>query len=301
MPLPFRDGTSKGNITSDISTLLSTGRFRAAAAVAADQLKNEPDPTNHVRIFHLLYTRFVCLQLLGLEHQAAQEAKCLQDLNAPFYRDRTTTKHMVPWELRVLAIRLHAIGFGDWRRGIMAYYDIARDARFEVRNAGPEENQIWRDRLQDLGVRVGNALIEIGDMDGAVRHLQSLPIATDASSLARTRLAFALLKCGDIEAAKSCLQGSGAGAEPDHVQQRTMTALIKMSEGNFTEAIDLWSETKDIAGASQNTAVITQNLALCHLYVGDIHKVNTHPHPRRRTNRELSLTIVFRHDNSSNP
>jgi len=269
VPLPFRQDSKKqaSIASSSLSELLACGHFQAAAVLAADLLKSEPDPTNHVRIFSLLYTRLACLQLLGLEYEAAQEAKALQDLSAPFYRNRG--KHVVPWELRILAIRLHAVGFGDWRRGIMGYYDLAREARFEFQRAPIEQRNEWQDRLYDLGVRVSNALIEVGDLDGALHHLESLPAEAHKHHLLQTRLVLTSLRCGNVEAARRLCTSEDGEADKT---QRTLLALCNMAEGSFEEAAALWGDLEK-TGPDDERALATQNLALCHVYLGDIIKV----------------------------
>ncbi|RAL63851.1 hypothetical protein DID88_003494 [Monilinia fructigena] len=107
----------------------------------------------------------------------------LEDLNAAYYRDDETGTHMVGWELRVLAVRLQGMGLGDARRGVMGYYDLARDARSTLTKlkkrkvAGEEvdaEIRLWEGRLADLGIRVASALIEMEDLVGAGMHLKSL-------------------------------------------------------------------------------------------------------------------------------
>lgn len=127
----------------------------------------------------------------------------------------------MPWELRVLAVRLQSVGFSDGRKGVMGYYDLAREARAELarrrmrmqlrarsdtgeaatkeqekeeetesgeadeneeRRRRRREIQMWTDRLSDLGIRVASALVEMGDLDGAAHHLELLALASASAS-----------------------------------------------------------------------------------------------------------------------
>lgn len=83
---------------------------------------------------HTVSTRLLTYRARGssyIEHKApyAQVSKCLGDLGSSFYRHSVSGAHVVLWELRVLAVRLQALGFGDWRRGVMGCYEEAEGAR----------------------------------------------------------------------------------------------------------------------------------------------------------------------------
>jgi len=58
----------------------------------------------------------------------------------------------------VLAVRLLALGFGEPRRGVVGYYDLARECRGEVLKARVEgrkgEAEVWEGRLAECGVLV---------------------------------------------------------------------------------------------------------------------------------------------------
>ncbi len=98
-----------------------------------------------------VYTRLACLTLIDATPLAAQEVKALEDLNSAFYLDDITGAHLVPWELRVLNVRLQAMGFGDPRRAVMSYYDLAREARSQIAAAAARHDnsarELWKDRL----------------------------------------------------------------------------------------------------------------------------------------------------------
>ncbi len=232
--------------------MLKTGHFHAAAIFSAHLLTTLSSTVNTRLppprgVLALFYIRLATLTLINLTHYAAQESKALEDLTSSFYRDPVTNKHIVPWELRVLAVRLQAIGWGDWRRGIEGYYDLARECRAELRDLSaprdggegrgedtksrqaiegdlrPEEKQkqkeLWKQRLQELGSRVADGLVEMGDLQGAARHLESLKDGgggqaalgekgagrKEEEGRINTRLALLYLRIGRVDAARGCV------------------------------------------------------------------------------------------------
>ncbi|KAF8463111.1 hypothetical protein BDZ91DRAFT_732510 [Kalaharituber pfeilii] len=204
--------------------LLAGGYFRAAAITAANTL-GTLSAGNYPEIFRLWYIRLACLCIIGATTVACQEVKTLEDLNAPSYWQeipprsppgpgqapaRPQRRHLVPWELRLLAIRLQALSFNDWRRALVFYYDLAREARIEAVKAA--ENgaavQLWKNRLADLSIRVASALIEMGDLAAAARHLESLrPGDTNSEEDIKIRFMLCLLyiKIGNFKAAQEAL------------------------------------------------------------------------------------------------
>lgn len=253
IPPPLRAPSLQPDPSASLAHLLRTGHFHAAAILSAHLLTTlssataatpaqRPPPAS--KVLALFYVRLATLTLINLTHYAAQESKALEDLTSSFYRDPVTNKHIVPWELRVLAVRLQAIGWGDWRRGIEGYYDLARECRAELSaqsnddrgldgvvesgdsrqdNSGSEEQrneiELWQQRLQDLGSRVADALVEMGDLQGAARHLESLKGGGDGKGnraskggsrdgqeeRINTRLALLYLRIGRVDAARRCV------------------------------------------------------------------------------------------------
>ena len=197
---------------------------------------------------------------------AAKEAKALEDLNSPIYRDEVTGLHLVPWELRILAVRLLGIGYGDLKRGVWGYYDLARDAREEIGRTTGEEQKLWVERLHDLGVRVGNALIEMGDLVGAARHLKTLRGRnSNDDQVLNGRLALLYLKLGNVAAARTCLE-SQDGSDGAYASLRP---LLSMAEGHYDAAVDEWRALL----STSPSAIATQNLAVCLLYTGRLDEV----------------------------
>ncbi|KAI1331434.1 hypothetical protein F5Y16DRAFT_268149 [Xylariaceae sp. FL0255] len=292
---PFRTPSRQPSADTPIATLLANGHFRAAAIAAAQELTdtNPPssitgrgpkpvNPTDHARIFNLLYIRLSCLCLIDAVPLAAQEAKALEDLNAVFYSDAETGAHLAPWALRVLAVRLQTIGFGDPRRSVMAYYELAREARTEitraVRSHDHSASETWKARLADLGVKVAGALIEMDDLAGAAAHLASLPGAGGDGRLVVCR-ALLWLHLGDVDSAKRCVDGlknAGDGGRTD-TAARVVDALIDMADAEYAAALEkwkiLWDEMKSGDGDAEadtgtRDEMVGVNLAVCLLYTG---------------------------------
>ena len=184
---------------------------------------------------------------------AAEESKALQDINSPFYRDEVTGKNVLPWELRVLAVRLQGVGYGDGRRSVGGYYDLAGEARGEVKKAAdPKEKQTWKERLKDLGLCVANALIEMNDTGAAVRHLESLRPRNGKDEVLEGRLALLHLNLGNVDAARQCLLDTSA---------LDLRPLLSMADGRYANAAEEWTPSSDLA---------TQNLAVCLVYTGKV-------------------------------
>ncbi|KAI1214167.1 uncharacterized protein F4807DRAFT_117305 [Annulohypoxylon truncatum] len=288
VPAPFRNPARQPAPETPIPALLQRGHFRAAAIAAVQALTSSPvsavaaaahppvDPADHARVFELLYTRLACLCLIDATSLAAQESKALEDLNSAFYLDPLTGAHLVPWELRVLGVRLQAIGFGDPRRAVMSYYELAREARVQAARAaklgeqGREEGRVWRERLSELGVKVAGALIEMDDLAGAAEHLATLGDG-DGGSEGRGRLAMSRallwLHLGDVEAARRCVRV--ADDEGASTNERILTALADMADGEYRTALEEWQELKSTMEENgQHDEMVGVNLAVCLLYTG---------------------------------
>lgn len=196
----------------------------------------------------------------------------------------------MPWELRVLAVRLQGIGYGDPRRAITGYYSLAREAREGITKASAAEEEeekrlVWKERLEDLGLRVGNTLVETGDVPGAIRHFKSLRMSKTArnAEILTGRLALLYIRLGDVAAAKTCIEtastggggssgGSSGGRSTGRTLQSTLQPLLSMAEGRYDDAMGEW---KDLLASpeSSGSVIATLNLAVCLLYVGRIEEV----------------------------
>ncbi|KAK0662921.1 Trafficking protein particle complex subunit 12 [Lasiodiplodia hormozganensis] len=285
-PHPFLSASHQPPPSTSLRDLLDGGHYRSAAIAAAKALVTNTSPTDHARIFSLFYVRLACLTLLNEHALAAAEAKLLGDLASAFYRNPLTGSHIVPWELRVLAVRLMGLGYGDWRRGVMGYYELAREARIEaIKSQDPEAKQLWKSRLRELAIRVANALIEMGECEGAARHLAGLvradsgaqeatevdlaPLSPESVRL-KSMEALAWIKVGDIDAAKRCVTASpspapSAGDAPSPADP--LNALVAMAEADYSAALTIWDT---LAAETPTDPMVTQNRAVCLLYVGRI-------------------------------
>ena len=154
-------------------------------------------------------------------------------------------------------MRLQGVGYGDGRRGIGGYYDLAREARAEVKKAGgdSEEMETWRERLKQLGLCVANALIELGDTGAAIRHLESLRPRDGKDEVLEGRLALLYTNVGNVDAARQCVSDAGASVRP----------LLSMADGRYADAAEQWK-------ALPISDLVTQNLAICLFYTGKVHE-----------------------------
>ncbi|GME28288.1 tetratricopeptide repeat protein 15 [Neofusicoccum parvum] len=298
IPQPFLSAAHQPPPSTPLRSLLDGGHYRLAAVSAATALIKGTSPTDYARIFSLLYVRLSCLTLLNQHALAATEAKLLGDLTSAFYRNPLTGAHIVPWELRVLAVRLMGLGYGDWRRGVMGYYELAREARIEAtKTQDADAKQMWKDRLRELAIRVANALIEMGECEGAARHLAGLvraesgtqeAVAAEAkadsatlspeSARLKTMEALAWIRVGDIDAAKRCIAASPSPAPPTPSAADApppadpLNAIVAMTEADYATALTIW----DMLTASNPTdPMIAQNRAVCLIYVGRIADART--------------------------
>lgn len=270
-----------------LEKLLAEGRFLIAASFAGSILTSSLITSTDIKIiFALFYTRLACLELSGNTVLAAQESKALEDLNSAFYYiddsfDASQTdhkneqgrehmpRHIVPWPLRVLAVRLQSIGFGDSRRSIGGLYEIGLEARRETMKPGISEatKSLWRERLADLGIRSVNALIEMGDLDAAKRSLESLQENKPMSDVTKLRKALLFLRIGDLDSAGQLFSDSQESKEAALLQP-----LLSMSDGRYPDAVTEWRALQEDKSRTDG-ALVAQNLAVCLLYTGKLDEV----------------------------
>ncbi|KAF0645185.1 hypothetical protein FPSE5266_05232 [Fusarium pseudograminearum] len=271
VPVAFRNPQKQPNPEAPIEELVANGHFRAAAIAAVQELTGSGasggiSPTNSKRIFELLYTRLACLTLIDATPLAAQEVKAMEDLNdIRKYVDETSGEHLVPWELRVLNIRLQSLGFGDYRRAVMSYHDLAREARERITKAAAQHDnsarEVWKARLHDLGIQVAGALIELEDLTGAAQHLNTLRDRGDGK-MALTK-ALLWLHLGDVESARACARQA---VDSDENVEKLILALCDMADSEYESALDAWKELKE----TMDDEMVGVNTAVCLLYLGRI-------------------------------
>lgn len=271
-PLPFQQTASVPSVAAPIDSLLIAGHYRLAAIAAARNIVSAAAPTDYPTLFHLVHIRLACLCLISEHALAAQEAKVLGDLNSAFYRHPLTNVHLVPWDLRLLVVRLTALGYGEWRKGIMGYYELARECRESIlRATGDADKLLWRRRLRDCGVRVANTLVEMGDLEGAGRHLGTLSASDGEAGSAETREVLVMealvwLRVGDMASARECLARASETAS-DALLDGTLAALIQLADSDYEAAA---SSFRALHEQFPDDAMVTQNLAVCLLYTGHI-------------------------------
>ncbi|PLN79840.1 hypothetical protein BDW42DRAFT_119094 [Aspergillus taichungensis] len=258
-----------------LERLLAEGHFLLAAYLSGAILTSSGiSPTDIKLIFALFYTRLACLELSGNTVLAAQESKALEDLSSEFYyitpksetsdqdAEPSHPRHIAPWPLRVLAVRLQSIGFGDPRRGIAGLYDIGIEARREAfrPDISDEHRKAWRDRLADLGIRCVNALIEMGDLSAARRSLDSLQTTAPDSFVSKSRKTLLFLLIGDVDAAKRESRSADGSDDP------MFKPLLNMAEGRYDDAATEWRALLEAGPKRSDEAMVKQNLAVCLLY-----------------------------------
>ena len=277
IPPSFINSPQAPSVSSPIDTLLLSGHYRLAAIAAARNIVTAASPTDYDTLLHLLHIRLSCLCLLQEHALAAQESKVLGDLNSAFYRHPLSNVHLVPWDLRMLVVRLAALGYGEWRKGIMGYYELARECRESIIKASSDDDKVlWRSRLRDCGIRVANVLVEMGDLEGAGRHLGTLSASPDAAKTTETREILLMetliwLRVGDIHAARRCL-ANAAAQSPNELIDGTLSALILLADSEYEEATAAFNALHE---HFPDDAMVAQNLAVCFLYTGQILEAKT--------------------------
>lgn len=275
VPVAFRNSSKQPNPEAPLEELLAKGHFRAAAIAAVQELtgsgaNGRVDPTDSKRIFSLLYTRLACLTLIDATPLAAQEVKALEDLNnIRMYVDETTGEHLVPWELRVLNVRLQALGFGDPRRAVMSYHDLAREARENIGKVAAQHDnsarELWKARLHELGIQVAGALIEMDDLTGAAHHLNSMRDRGDGKMALSKALLW--LHLGDADRARECAHQCLGDSESS---ENFVMALCDMADAEYEVALEKWQALKD----AFNDEMVGINMAVCLLYLGRMQEVS---------------------------
>ncbi|KAK6528922.1 hypothetical protein TWF694_004151 [Orbilia ellipsospora] len=255
--------------------------------------------TDSFHIFNLWYIRLICHSLISAQTtaMASQEIKVFGDLTSNFYRN-STFSHAVPWDLRVLAIRLQALGFNDWRRCLEHFYMLAKEARSEAiknRNS-PALFRMWRGRLLDVGLRVAAALLEISDVDGAERHLRSIMEDKDDLDNAmgsRLREAVLYMQLGQLDTAKNCYLANGA-AEGEDVDQ-VIEGLRLMATDDFEGAAVVWKKLVDKeSGESERRTTYLVNMAVSLLYLRRLPEAQSNSNFRLQSTMDRQLAYSYK-------
>ena len=226
--------------------------------------------------------RLASLTFINQTPLAGKESLALGDIHSPFYISDDTGECVLPWELRVLAVRLQALEVGDAKGGVQGYYDLAVYARMRIRESSDAEVKgLWKERLRDLGIRVGNTLVKMEDLEAGKRYFESLANAA-ANAEKKKRLsswvAMLCLRMGDLEAARAWT----SSGDDDHEAGETATeflpptkndiinSLLAMTSGNYENAVSEWRALLN----SPHAVLANQNLAVCLLYTGHLPEVH---------------------------
>ncbi|KAF2764192.1 hypothetical protein EJ03DRAFT_356003 [Teratosphaeria nubilosa] len=258
----FLNSPQKPPLDTPLPDLLQAGHFRRAADAATRSLL-KCDPADAQTILHLLYTRLACLILISRPDIAVQEAVPLTEIlarNLPGAKDLVP---LIPWELRLILVRMQSIGAADGgRRGVMALYVLAAEVRSNLKQAQGDndasEIQIWETRLQDLGLRVADALVEMGELETANRHLDTLTdVAADEIAY---RKALLRVRVGDVSGAQQSV------ARLQGARKSALAALLEAAQGDYRTAEETWRALVK----KPESALAANNLAVLLLYTGDI-------------------------------
>ncbi|EME41581.1 hypothetical protein DOTSEDRAFT_90394 [Dothistroma septosporum NZE10] len=264
VPKAFLESASQPSLDAPLANLLQGGHFRRGADKALRDLlaHSGDDPTF---LLQLLYTRLACLVLISRPDLAAQEALPLLDLmarNPPGVQDIV---QIMPWEFRMLLVRLQSIGAADGgRRGIMALYAIAGEVRANLRHARSSSDNdnaaLWTGRIHDLGLRVCDALVEMGELETATRHLDTLA-DVDQEELGY-RKALLKVRVGDVTGARQC-----SDQLQDAARKKGLESLLEVADGDYSSAVRQWNSLTENHADHDSVA---QNIAVSLLYTGQI-------------------------------
>lgn len=125
--------------------------------------------------------------------------------------------------------------------------------------------------MKDLGVRVGNALVETGDLAAAIRHFESLRRKDDSEDeLLKSRIALLYLRLGEVAAARRYIP-SNPPPDSTTAPNTLIRPLLSMAEARYEDAINEW---KDLTSSTPEGDIATQNLAVCLLYTNRLHEAH---------------------------
>lgn len=202
IPQAFLESTQQPPANASLQELLKHGHFRRAAEAALDELVRA-DAHDASHMLQLLYCR-LCLMLIVRPELAADEALPLLDFLSSSDQDGKLSM-LAPWQLRILIVRLQSVSAQDGgRRAIMGMYGLASEVRAHIRQARETESHdtvhLWGERLHDLGLRVVDTLVEMGELETASRQLDSLTHTNQDEVLLRKVLL--RVRLGDIDGAE---------------------------------------------------------------------------------------------------
>lgn len=284
----FADSKHQPPLGSSLESLIQAGHFRRAAETALAELLTS-NAGDAARIFKLLYTRLACLVVISRPDLAADEAVPLTEFLNRNTPDAKDILPIVPWELRLLLVRLQSIAAPEddgGRRAIMSLYALASEVRSHIshaktENASPETISTWSDRLIDLSLRVADTLVENDDLATASRHLTTLSQSASISNLPQkedltTRQTLLALRTGNLALARSLISTLPPAS---NLTRETLTAHLQTTQGDFASAVESWralaaaedeNNENNSNTTTTNNVLPLQNLAVNLLYTNRI-------------------------------
>jgi len=261
IPVGFLESEHQPPQDTPLEELLKNGHFRRAAGTALIAFAR-CHAEDAVRIFQLLYVRLACLVLISRADLAAVEAASLTDFLARSAPGAETVTPLIPWELRILLVRLQSIAAADGgRRGIIALYALSAEVRAHITDAKAAEDDedvaIWAARLRDLGFRIADTLVEMGELETATRHLDTLR-DPNGDELAY-RKALLRLRIGDVSGAQQSMSKMDAGVRKD-----SLIALLAAANGDTSKAVEHW---RSLCEQHPEDSSLASNLAVGLLYI----------------------------------
>ena len=287
-PVSLTASTNVSDALQQLENLLTECNFLGAAFLSSSLLAcGSLKSADRAIIFRVLAVRYSCLELSGNALLAAQEAKALEDLGSGFYyeglledepsseteSERQLPKHIMPFTLRLQALRLQSIGFSDPRRGVSALYDLGLECRENIASTQNSETdrQAWTYRLEEVGIRVVSALVEMGDLDCARRTLDLMKPSDNSSTAMWTfRMTMVCLKIGLTDRAQSLAKDTGL----EELERIILSSLLAIANDDLDAAVQILST--DTLGQHQGLlALAKQNLAVALLYRGEIERARS--------------------------
>merc|ERR1711963_1043984 len=149
----------------------------------------------------------------------------------------------------------------------MGYYELARECRESILKASSDDDKaMWRSRLRDCGIRVANVLVEMGDLEGAGRHLATLAADGEQTREISIMETLVWLRVGDMQSARRCLARASA-TSADALVDGALNALIQLADSDYEAAAESF---KTLHEQHPEDGMVAQNLAVCLLYTGRI-------------------------------
>lgn len=161
----------------------------------------------------------------------------------------------------------------------MGLYALSTECRTLATKAKTENDDagftMWKSRLHDLGLRVAGELIEMGELETAKRHLDTLSSHTeDADGEAKVKMCIRktllLLKLGDTQAAEACFAAAASSTSTDSdldIHLQVLSALTCLCSSDFSTAV---SSLQSVAATHPSHPLIAHNLAVLHLYTNNV-------------------------------